>query len=133
MSTQWNEFLDKDYPHNDNPIAEKACGQHWLHEVRAPTIDALSQCWAHNAKEIAARGQSQSSHTAAAGAGFSAADAETHSGTTLLVQFYRGNIGHQIFDSVLAMGGAFICFCFAVLSLLRILLTICSLPLYLIN
>ena len=35
----------------------------------------------------------------------SAADAVTHSGTTLLVQFYRGNIGHQIFDSVLAMGG----------------------------
>ena len=91
MTTKWNELIDADYPHNSFPIPGKHCGAHWFHEVRAPNVDALSKCWANNAKEISDRGQTQAPLPP-----FSESHVVVHAEPTLLVQFYQGNIGHQV-------------------------------------
>ena len=98
MTLDYNaQHEDRDRPWVPEPTAN-ACGMHWLHHMEAPSLGALQRCFAAHAEELRVRGQTQDPRAAALAAVYEA--------PVLHLTFYEGNVGHQTFDTLLALATA---------------------------
>eukprot|EP00854_Cymbomonas_tetramitiformis_P000388 gene388-720_t len=71
------------------------CGMMWVHKIVAKSPADLSECFAHHQQEIADRGQTQTPSVIE--------HVHHHQGTTLALQWYSGNPGHQLMDSMFSL------------------------------
>jgi len=71
------------------------CGMMWIHKITAHNISDYNTCMRYHEKEILNRGQVQ--------APAPAKSVIFHEGTTLSLNWYHKNIGHQLFDSLTSL------------------------------
>ncbi|GAB5357000.1 hypothetical protein AAMO2058_000336300 [Amorphochlora amoebiformis] len=76
-------------------VGKHGCGMMWVHKITVKNVKDYNSCMSKHTIEIFDRGQVQKPSKATR--------VEYHHGTTLVLNWYHRNIGHQLFDSLTSL------------------------------